>query len=142
MHTAYLGLGSNLGNRKRNMLEAVKLLNGQVGEVVATSSFYETAPWGFDSPNKFINICVRVSTPLTPRQLLEATQRIEHLMGRVEKSHNGIYHDRIIDIDILLFDDIHIDDSDLVIPHPFMKERDFVMTPLREIIEPSVLERL
>lgn len=116
------------------MHEAVTLLNEYVGEVTAASSFYESEPWGFDSPNKFINICVRVSTPLSPRQLLEATKNVELAMGRTEKSHAGVYKDRIIDIDILLFDDIHINDSDLIIPHPQMETRDFVMVPLREIL--------
>ena len=135
MHTAYLGLGSNLGNRKRNMLDAVTLLNEYVGEVVSSSSYYESEPWGFDSPNKFINMCVRVSTPLSPDQLLAATQRVERLLGRTEKSRHGIYEDRIIDIDILLFDDVHVDAPNLTIPHPPMHERDFVMVPLREVLE-------
>lgn len=130
-----MGLGSNLGNRKRNMLDAVTLLNEYVGEVVSSSSYYESEPWGFDSPNKFINMCVRVSTPLSPDQLLAATQRVERLLGRTEKSRHGIYEDRIIDIDILLFDDVHVDDPNLTIPHPQMYERDFVMVPLREVLE-------
>ena len=130
-----MGLGSNLGNRKRNMLDAVTLLNEYVGEVVSSSSYYESEPWGFDSPNKFINMCVRVSTPLSPDQLLAATQRVERLLGRTEKSRHGIYEDRIIDIDILLFDDVHVDDPNLTIPHPQMHERDFVMVPLREVLE-------
>lgn len=116
------------------MQEAVTLLNQYVGEVTAVSSFYESEPWGFDSPNEFINICVRVSTPLSPRQLLEATKKVEMAMGRTEKSYAGIYKDRIIDIDILLFDDIHINDFDLIIPHPQMENRDFVLIPLREIL--------
>ena len=116
------------------MQEAVTLLNQYVGEVTAVSSFYESEPWGFDSPNEFINVCVRVSTPLSPRQLLEATKKVEIAMGRTAKSHDGIYEDRIIDIDILLFDEIHINDSDLIIPHPQMEQRDFVMIPLREIL--------
>ena len=73
-------------------------------------------------------------TPLAPRQLLEATQKVEQEMGRTLKSVNGEYHDRIIDIDILLYDDLHIDQPDLKIPHPLMEERDFVMIPLREIM--------
>lgn len=73
-------------------------------------------------------------TPLAPRQLLEATQKVEQEMGRTLKSANGEYHDRIIDIDILLYDDLHIDQPDLKIPHPLMEERDFVMVPLREIM--------
>ena len=116
------------------MQDAVTLLNEYVGEVTAVSSFYESEPWGFDSPNEFITVCVRVRTPLSPRQLLEATKKVEIAMGRTAKSHDGIYEDRIIDIDILLFDEIHINDSDLIIPHPQMEQRDFVMIPLREIL--------
>ena len=74
-------------------------------------------------------------TPLAPRQLLEATQKVEQEMGRKLKSVNGEYHDRIIDIDILLYDDLRIDQPDLKIPHPLMEERDFVMVPLREIMK-------
>ena len=99
------------------------------------SSLIETAPWGFYSPNKFINACVCCETSLNPRQILAATQNIEREMGRVGKSKNGEYHDRIIDIDILLYDDLTVDEPDLKIPHPHMKERDFVMGPLREILE-------
>lgn len=115
------------------MKDAVRLLGERVGEVVAQSSLLETEPWGFSSPNKFINCCVCCLTPLAPRQVLEATQKIEKEMGRIGKSHDGIYQDRIIDIDILLYDDLHIDEPDLKIPHPLMYEREFVMKPLREI---------
>lgn len=98
------------------------------------SALYETKPWGFSSPNDFINACVLVDTVLAPRQLLEATQQIEQEMGRIGKSVNGEYHDRIIDIDILLYDDIKVNEPDLVIPHPLMEEREFVMVPLKEIL--------
>jgi 2-amino-4-hydroxy-6-hydroxymethyldihydropteridine diphosphokinase len=133
MHKAYLSLGSNIGNRKRNMRDAIALLEELVGNVDRQSSLYETDPWGFSSPNKFINMCVLVSTPLAPRQLLEATQRVERELGRAEKSHDGVYQDRIIDIDILTYDELKVDEPDLKIPHPLMAERDFVMKPLDEI---------
>ena len=133
LHTVYFSLGSNIGNRKWQMKDAVGLLGERVGEVVAQSSLLETEPWGFSSPNKFSNCCVCCLTPLAPRQVLEATQKIEKEMGRIGKSHDGIYQDRIIDIDILLYDDLHIDEPDLKIPHPLMYEREFVMKPLREI---------
>jgi len=128
-------LGSNIGNRKRNMREAVEYMESMVGTVTRQSALYETEPWGFESPNLFINMCVCVETPLAPRQLLEATQEIEKRMGRVGKSVNHEYQDRIIDIDILLYDDMTVDEPDLKIPHPLMKERDFVMTPLNEILK-------
>lgn len=135
MHDLYLSLGTNLGNRKGNICEAIQKIEEQVGAVVRQSALYETKPWGFSSPNDFINACVKVSTSLSPRQVLEATQRIERELGRTLKSVNGEYHDRIIDIDILLYDDLHINEPDLHIPHPLMEEREFVMVPLKEIFE-------
>ena len=135
MHTVYLALGTNLGNRKAIMREAIDNIGKKVGTVMRQSSFYETEPWGFESPNLFLNACICVSTKLAPRQLLEVTQAIERDMGRVEKTVGLQYVDRIIDIDILLYDDLHINEPDLVIPHPLMEEREFVMKPLLEIKE-------
>ena len=135
LHQVFFSLGSNIGNRKQLIREAIALLDEQVGRVTRESSLIETAPWGFYSPNKFINACVCCETSLNPRQILAVTQNIEREMGRVGKSKNGEYHDRIIDIDILLYDDLTVDEPDLKIPHPHMKERDFVMGPLREILE-------
>lgn len=135
LHKVYLGLGSNIGNRKRNMREAVQYMESLIGTVMRQSALYETEPWGFESPNLFINMCVCVETPLAPRQLLEATQEIEKRMGRVGKSENHEYQDRIIDIDILLYDDLTVDEPDLKIPHPLMNEREFVMNPLNEILK-------
>ena len=84
--------------------------------------------------NAFLNAVVMVKTECSPREVLRWTQYIERLLGRREKSKDGIYHDRTIDIDILLYDDLTINEPDLVIPHPLMYDRDFVMTPLREIL--------
>lgn len=132
---AYLSLGTNLGDKRKNIAEAIKNIGELVGDVVRQSALYETEPWGFRSDNRFVNATVCVDTQLSPRRLLEVTQRIEREMGRTLKSDGGEYHDRIIDIDILLYGDLHIDDPDLKIPHPLMHERDFVMTPLNEIME-------
>ena len=85
----------------------------------------------------FVNAAVKVDTMLSPRGVLEATQAIERIMGRTEKSANRQYHDRLIDIDILIYDDVKIDEPDLKIPHPLMHERDFVMRPLGEILQPT-----
>lgn len=133
-YTVYLGLGSNLGNRKAILNDTIALINERVGEVVRQSSFLETEPWGFESPNQFLNACLCVNTELAPRQLLEATQIIEKEMGRAHKTMNRKYQDRIIDIDILMIDDLKIDEPDLKVPHPLMEERDFVMIPLKEIM--------
>ncbi len=134
MYKVYLSLGTNLGNRKRNIREAIDKIGEQIGVVERQSALYETEPWGYSSPNDFINSCVMVLTAMAPRQVLEATQRIEQEMGRILKSVNGEYHDRIIDIDILMIDDLVIDEPDFKIPHPLMEERDFVMKPLKEIL--------
>lgn len=134
MHTVYLSLGSNLGDREATMRRAIGLLNERAGSVDRQSSFIETEPWGFESTNKFLNMCVRLLTALSPEQLLMATKLIERELGRTQKSVNGQYHDRPIDIDILMYDDVHIDSNDLTLPHPHMQEREFVMKPLREIL--------
>lgn len=128
-------MGTNLGDKRKNIAEAIKNIGELVGDVVRQSALYETEPWGFRSDNRFVNAAVCVDTQLSPRRLLEVTQLIEREMGRTLKSDGGEYHDRIIDIDILLYGDLHIDEPDLKIPHPLMHERDFVMTPLNEIME-------
>ena len=132
-HTAYLAYGSNIGEKDENILNAYRMTEERVGRIVRRSAMMRSEPWGFKSDNGFVNSVACVETILTPHQLLEATQSIERAMGRTEKSHGGVYHDRIIDIDILLYDDITLNDTDLVIPHPLMHERDFVMKPLNEI---------
>ena len=140
-HTVYLSLGSNLGNRRQLLLDAIEKINKKVGNVVRQSSFYETKPWGFESENLFLNAAVKVTTKLSPTELLEVTQQIEREMGRRKKTTFNSqlltpnYSDRPIDIDILLYDDLHVDLPELKIPHPLMQERDFVLVPLREIID-------
>ena len=132
--TAYLGLGTNLGDDKAaNLRQAVDMLHEQAGHVLACSTFIESEPWGFESANTFLNAVIAVDTPYTPHQLLTITQAIERAMGRTHKSINGNYTDRIIDIDILLYDDIVIDTPELTIPHPLILQRDFVYRPLMEI---------
>lgn len=135
MHIVYLSLGSNLGNRRGVMRVALRLLEQRAGNVAKISSLHETEPWGFSSPNMFLNACAKIETTLSPHRVLEVTQEIERELGRMNKSENGTYEDRIIDIDILLYDDITVNEPDLKIPHPFMYERDFVMTPLKEILD-------
>ena len=134
-HCVYLALGSNMGDRHAIMSRAIDEIGRLIGVVERQSVFLETEPWGFDSPNRFLNACVRCRTTLTPREVLAATQEIERQLGRKSKSTDGQYHDRPIDIDILIYDDLHIDEPDLHIPHPLMHERDFVMKPLREILD-------
>ena len=130
---AYLGIGTNLGDRTANLRCAVDRINEQAGHVLACSSFIETEPWGFHSENSFLNAVVAVDTPHAPYALLHITQEIERAMGRTHKSVGGVYTDRIIDIDILLYDDVEINDVDLTIPHPLIWQRRFVYEPLLEI---------
>ncbi len=137
MHKVFLGLGTNLGDREGNIRQAVRLIGERVGEVTRQSSLIETEPWGFESEHRFLNAVILCETSQTPRQVLETTQQIERDMGRKKitnrKSGSRTYSDRPIDIDILLYDDLTVDEPDLKIPHPLMHERDFVMIPLEEI---------
>ena len=132
-HRVFLGLGSNLGERQANIERAIELISERVGEVIRRSSLIETEPWGFESENKFLNGVILCETTLTPRQVLRKTQKIERDMGRKKKTSSLQYSDRPIDIDILLYDDLTVDEPDLKIPHPRMQEREFVMIPLKEI---------
>ena len=139
-HQVYLGLGSNLGDCRRNLERAIRLIGNRVGQVTRRSSFIETEPWGFESENRFLNAVILCETTQTPREVLRLTQQIERDMGRRRVDGGGltgdgqrIYSDRIVDIDILLYDDLTVDEPDLKIPHPLMHQRDFVMIPLNEI---------
>lgn len=135
MHKVYLSLGANLGDRRKTINQAIKQIEELIGTVVRQSALYETAPWGFSSDHLFMNAAVCSLTQLTPRQVLEAIQCIEKSLGRTHKSVDNEYHDRMIDIDILLYDDLTVDEPDLKIPHPLMYQREFVMLPLMEIKE-------
>ena len=147
-HHVYLGLGSNLGDREADreavLLQAIKLIDERVGQVLRRSSFIETEPWGFESEHRFLNAAVCCETALTPRQVLQATQQIERDLGKrkchaTKRQKTINYQDRPIDIDILLFDDLIVDEPDLKIPHPLMHQREFVMRPLNEIRDPQSL---
>ena len=138
-------MGSNLGDRERNLTETIRLIGERIGEVVRQSSFIETEPWGFQSDNCFMNAVILCLTEKKPREVLALTQQIERDMGKCKehatqrsqivngKSSNCKYADRPIDIDILLYDDWTVDEPDLKIPHPLMHQRDFVMIPLKQI---------
>ncbi len=130
---AYLGLGTNLGDKRQNLLAAIALIERRIGRVLRRSSFIETEPWGFDSLNTFLNAVVVVDTEITPLELLHITQSIERDLGRTHKTVGGQYHDRIIDIDILLYGNLKVDTPELTIPHPRISERQFVLQPLSEV---------
>lgn len=145
MAFTYLSIGSNLGNKELNLNTAIQLIALEVGDVLQVSSFYHSKAWGFSSENDFLNAALLLSTDLTPMDLLEKTQMIERKMGRSDKSTKG-YKDRIIDIDILFYDNLIINQPKLKIPHPLMQMRDFVLIPMAEIapefIHPSINETM
>ncbi len=129
-HAAYIGIGSNLGNREKNCERAIRLLIEHGITVTKRSSMIETEPWGVREQPKFINMAVEIGTELDPEGLLSIFKKIEEEIGRLPASRWG---PRIIDLDILLYDDLIMETPDLVIPHPGMSEREFVLKPLAEI---------
>ena len=141
--TTILCLGSNLGDRKSNLSVAISFLERRAGSILRKSSLYESEPWGMDSVHQFYNQCISLSTALGPVELMKQITGIEKEMGR--EGSRGDYTDRVIDIDILFFGDMKIDTDDLIIPHPRISERRFVLVPLLEIypdmINPSNLEK-
>lgn len=134
----YLGLGTNIGNKKENLTRAIEKLSLALGECKALSSFIETEPWGFNSRNSFLNCAAAFDTGLAPLELLDTTERIERELGRTAKSSNGNYHDRVIDIDILLYGNTIIKSERLTVPHPLMQQRRFVLEPLAEIASDTI----
>ncbi|MBR4842237.1 MAG: 2-amino-4-hydroxy-6-hydroxymethyldihydropteridine diphosphokinase [Bacteroidaceae bacterium] len=133
MPTLYLSLGTNMGDRQSNLDTALSLIGQKTGTVQAISTMIETEPWGYKSDNRFLNMAVKVETMLTPLQVLSVTRSIERSMGRKEKSSNGKYTDRIIDIDLLMYDDLITDSPELTLPHKLMHKRRFVLEPLAQI---------
>ena len=130
MAIAYIGIGSNLGNRQKNCSRAIEMLETRGIVVKKRSSMYETKPWGVADQPQFINMALEVETGLEPYDLLRTLKDIEREIGRRETFKWG---PRIIDLDILLFDALFLRDNSLQIPHPLMHERDFVLKPLCEI---------
>lgn len=126
----YLSLGTNLGDRKHNLATAIKVLAKEAGIITHISSIYESNAWGYRSDNNYYNCCIAITTNLSPHQLIQATEAIEQSMGRLKTT---LYTDRIIDIDILFYDDLIINGATLTIPHPHIAERGFVLLPLKEI---------
>jgi 2-amino-4-hydroxy-6-hydroxymethyldihydropteridine diphosphokinase len=144
LHTVYFGLGSNLGDPEENIFLAIERMGELIGSVERQSSLYYYDAWGFESEHQFVNAAVCCMTKLTPQQVLRRAQQIERELGKgVEHATiriggyddaNPAYRDRPIDIDILLYDNLVVDEPNLQIPHPLMRDRDFVMQPLEEIL--------
>lgn len=131
MSLVYLLIGGNNGNRMKYLKSAVEMIAQGTGKVIRTSSVYETEPFGFRAKKQFFNICVLVETELSPHKILEVISEIETSLGRIRK--NEKYVSRTIDIDILFYDDIILNDTSLVIPHPEFHKRNFALIPMAEI---------
>lgn len=129
----YFSLGSNLGEKERNIQNALALIARRIGHILACSANYENKAWGFVSKHLFLNAVAKVETELSIQEVLTEILGIEKLLGRTTKSQKGIYEDRIIDIDILFFDDKIVNNKKLKVPHPLLDKRDFVLKPLYEI---------
>lgn len=130
-HKAYLSLGSNMGDKRENLLEAIKRVGElENTEVVKNSTILETEPFGYIEQDNFLNACLEVKTLLTPQEFLSSILKIELDMGRVREIKWG---PRVIDIDILFYDDEIIQEDNLAVPHPWICEREFVLEPLSEI---------
>ena len=132
MHKCFLLLGSNLGEKIKILESALDAINATIGAVVQKSSFYQSAPWGFEAADNFINTVAEVNTQRTPGEILVAIHDIEAGLGRV-RGNSGGYQSRTIDIDILFYDDEIIDRQNLTIPHPRLHSRRFTLKPLAEI---------
>ena len=130
-HTVYIALGSNIGDKSKNLIRAIEEINTLIGEVTEVSSFFENEPQGFKSDNIFVNACLICKTHLNPLATLKELKNIEKKMGR--KKTEGIYKDRIIDLDIIFFDQLIYKSEKLTIPHKEYKNRSFVLVPLKEL---------
>lgn len=130
MTTIYLSLGSNMGDKKHQLEQALTLLEVSGIQITQQSSIYETAPVGGVEQDDFYNICAVAETELSPRQVIEACQSVEQRLNRVRKVHWG---PRTIDVDVLMYGAQVIDEEDLIVPHPYMVKRSFVLIPLNEI---------
>jgi len=132
MNTAYLLLGSNMGDRLSIIAKAITLIHASCGRVVKKSSVFESAPWGFEDKNQFINQVIMIEAAMSAIDLLQNLLDIELLLGRVRNNATN-YSSRCIDIDILFFNDEVINEQNLIIPHPLLQERKFTLLPLKEI---------
>jgi len=130
-NTIYLSMGSNLGDRMRMLILAREAFREQIGDLVKVSKVYQSEAWGYSSPNSFYNCCVSVHTLLAPLAVLDALMAIEESLGRIRKG--GGYADRNIDIDLLFYGDILMEHPRLILPHPALEKRRFVLEPLAEI---------
>jgi len=132
MINCYISLGSNLGNKLKNIEDAITIIANNT-LLIKTSNFYQTSPSGFLSENRFINACIHIQTSKNPNELLTFLKNIEREAGRTQKTLNGVHTDRIIDLDIIFFGIECIETVDLTIPHPRYSTREFVLRPLLDL---------
>lgn len=130
MFTVFLGLGSNLGNRPDHLRTGLQKISEKAGRLKIVSGIYETEPWGVEGQENYYNLVAEVETPLLPLQLMQVMQKIEEECGRERKEKWG---SRTLDIDLLFFGDYRFTMPDLIVPHPRLKERNFVLFPMAEI---------
>jgi 2-amino-4-hydroxy-6-hydroxymethyldihydropteridine diphosphokinase len=133
LNRVLLSLGSNLGDKIEHLENAIEAISVSIGAVEFISTFHESEPWGYQSKNQFVNICLTCYTKLTPFELLKILKEIEVTMGRTKTIAS--YEDRCIDIDIIFYNHEEIESEELTIPHPQFKNRPFVLIPIQEIIK-------
>ncbi len=134
LNEAYLSIGTNLGDKEENLTRCLTYLKEADILVEKVSSIFYSKPLGFKSEHDFLNLCIRIKTELSPLLLLDLIKRIELDMGRTRPSLNGVYQDRIIDIDIIFFNNLSLQDERLILPHPYWNLRPFVYFPLLELV--------
>ncbi|MCX6226479.1 MAG: 2-amino-4-hydroxy-6-hydroxymethyldihydropteridine diphosphokinase [Bacteroidia bacterium] len=143
MQELIIGLGSNLGDRRKNIETAIALIGEKIGLVTAVSTIVETEPWGFESKNKFLNCAIMIREEPCPSrscstrasEIIGILQSVESLFGRVR---TGVYTDRVIDLDILFYGDVILNEPGLIVPHPGLHERDFILISLMELCPDKV----
>jgi 2-amino-4-hydroxy-6-hydroxymethyldihydropteridine diphosphokinase len=132
MALLYISLGSNLGDKEAQINTAIKSIKERIGYLVTCSAFFYSEPWGYESEHSFLNACLVVETTRSPKDCMVLLQETEKGMGRLKTAKGG-YKDRNIDLDILFYDQLILNEEDLVIPHPLLQKRLFVLKPLSEI---------
>jgi 2-amino-4-hydroxy-6-hydroxymethyldihydropteridine diphosphokinase len=132
MQTCYILLGSNLGDREGNLQAAREQINSRIAQIIKVSSLYQTEAWGFETSDIFLNQVIEAKTALDPDMLLDQLLSLETLLGR-KRDGNRFYTSRLIDLDILFYENMILSKNGLVIPHPLLHKRRFVLTPLNEI---------
>lgn len=133
-HDVVIGLGSNIGDRKEYLELAILEVENFLDSEAICSKIYQSKAWGFQSEDQFLNCCISLKTDLSPEEVLKGTKAIEKILGRVKKSKKNIYQSRVIDLDILYFDDVVLAHENLTIPHPLIYDRMFVIRPLADIL--------